>query len=473
MTTHAPAGPPVGSTTRAGRAAGPVTRGSGGTDIDGDLETGPHRRRLGGALGWVFVALELAYVIALHQGIAPAPGGFPTEWWHPTRSWLAVDWIADLLGQPLRASVFAALPAAALAAGVAACTASATARWLALSGVTASLLFGFYGFGPVRVWEFFHWRGSLVIVTIAASLGGALASPWLARSWLARSPAWRAALYLPVVAAVVVLLRHTTGTDEALAFNFSPWPAVTIFGLEIGAYAVIGWLLGIAIGVAGVAEWRRGPVWAIAAVAVGAGWPILWMLARFGSLPDGTTGALVVATCASIALASVTRGPSRAARLRRRAALVALGALLAFVPLFVGRALSTGDYTVTRYVRAQRIIDALHSYYEKRGGYPDELPELVELGYLDSIPRPRVGFDFVNAVAGFEPVKFSYQSLGSSYVLEFEFTEWVQCAYNPPWEDEEEYDDEVASADDGDSEDWDDGQLGEAWSCPESRPELW
>ena len=38
--------------------------------------------------------------------------------------------------------------------------------------------------------------------------------------------------------------------------------------------------------------------------------------------------------------------------------------------------------------------------------------------------------------------------LGNSYVLEFVSTEWIQCAYNPPYLDEfgEEYEDEEESA---------------------------
>lgn len=463
MTQHAPGAPPAGSTPRSGDP---------GAARPPDASRPPDVRdgwRWTGWIGWLCLAAELAYVVALHQGVAPAPGGFPTEWWHPTRSWLDVLWISELEGRPALASLVAALPAAVLAAAVVVASGSAIARWLALSGVATALLFGFYGFGPVRVWEFFHWRGSLVMVTIGAATGGALASPWLARSWLALRPVWRVLLYLPVLMIGMVLLRHTTGTDEHLRFNFSPWPAVTIFGLEIGVYAIVGLLFGAAIGLVALAGWRRRPLLAAAGVVLGVAWPVLWMLARFGSLPDGASPALAVASGASIALGCITRQAPRATALRRRAGFVALGAVLAFAPVFAGRALSTGDYTVTRFVRAQRIIDALATYYDRRGAYPDELGELVELGYLERIPKPRVGFDVVYAATGAEPIEFSYQSLGSSYVLEFEFTEWVQCAYNPPWEDE--FEDEDAG--NGDGEDREDDALDEAWSCPESRPELW
>ena len=52
-------------------------------------------------------------------------------------------------------------------------------------------------------------------------------------------------------------------------------------------------------------------------------------------------------------------------------------------------------------------------------------------------------------------------------MLEFVSTEWVQCAYNPPWEAPagEEYEDEEYAGEDDES--------GEAWSCPDTRPALW
>ena len=122
----------------------------------------------------------------------------------------------------------------------------------------------------------------------------------------------------------------------------------------------------------------------------------------------------------------------------------------------------------------QTIIDALALHYEEREQYPDELEELIEHGYLAEIPRPKVGFDLLYEPGPYEPLEFHYQSLGSSYVLEFVFTEWVQCAYNPPWEDDYDYDYEEEEDVDGAASDDESGDASEeAWSCPESRPELW
>ena len=142
--------------------------------------------------------------------------------------------------------------------------------------------------------------------------------------------------------------------------------------------------------------------------------------------------------------------------------ITAIGALLN------GRALSTGDFVVNKFLRSQILIDALANYYAQSDeGYPDELQTLVDEGFLGEIPSPRVGFEIFYRMGWLERPEFFYQSLGSSYVLEFTSTEWVQCAYNPPWEDEYFEDDEELE-DDEYAEDSDD-----AWSCPDKRPELW
>jgi hypothetical protein len=85
----------------------------------------------------------------------------------------------------------------------------------------------------------------------------------------------------------------------------------------------------------------------------------------------------------------------------------------------------------------------------------------VDGGELDHVPAPRIGFP------GLGDQQFVYQNFGESYILEFSAPRWIQCAYNPPYEDEGE--EEGAETDDAGS----DG-LGEgAWSCPSKPPELW
>ncbi len=59
-------------------------------------------------------------------------------------------------------------------------------------------------------------------------------------------------------------------------------------------------------------------------------------------------------------------------------------------------------------------------------------------------------------------------------MLEFVSTEWVQCAYNPPWEPDEddyEYEEEEEEYEEEYGEEEEDGDG--AWSCPDTRPQLW
>jgi hypothetical protein len=110
----------------------------------------------------------------------------------------------------------------------------------------------------------------------------------------------------------------------------------------------------------------------------------------------------------------------------------------------------------------------MEQYLEKEELYPDELADLVKTGYLDEIPEPAIGFGFLY------DGHFRYRSFGSSFILEFPAPRWVECAYTPPYDDEEEeyeeeeFDEALGLAGDGGGD-----SLDEAWSCPEKPPELW
>ncbi len=110
--------------------------------------------------------------------------------------------------------------------------------------------------------------------------------------------------------------------------------------------------------------------------------------------------------------------------------------------------------------------------------YPDRLDNSSKAGLLPAIPTPQIGFPF----PGSDDNVFTYQGFGTSYLLEFSAPRWVQCAYNPPYLDEEGEDgdgDAPDVAQGGDawtaarSGDDDDGIGGGAWSCPSKPPELW
>ncbi|MCZ7620089.1 MAG: hypothetical protein M5U32_17940 [Myxococcota bacterium] len=110
------------------------------------------------------------------------------------------------------------------------------------------------------------------------------------------------------------------------------------------------------------------------------------------------------------------------------------------------------------------MIDGLADFYAREQMYPDTLAELVESGELEAVPTPRVGFRWLD-----DDSRFTYQGFGTSYLLEFPAPRWVQCTYNPPYDDLE---DDESGADAGADAD-EDEELGGAWSCPTKPPELW
>ena len=74
-------------------------------------------------------------------------------------------------------------------------------------------------------------------------------------------------------------MRNATGTDPALDFSISPWPAVPVFGIEVGALFVAAALVGIALGLAGIAGWRghsgtRAGLWLAGGALFGLGAPV-------------------------------------------------------------------------------------------------------------------------------------------------------------------------------------------------------
>jgi hypothetical protein len=310
----------------------------------------------------------------------------------------------------------------------------------------------------------------VVLVLIGLAVGCAIMSPALAEAWLRRGPVMRLVLYVPLLFAIIALMRNATGTDETLPANFSPWPGITVFGLEMGAYTVVGVLLGLAIGLGGLSQRGKRPLLMIGGIVLGCVFPALWFHGRFSNTEAGPLIAMAVLTAVALGLAGLSRASDRNAALARRAGLFTLGALLVLMPIYAGRAWAAADYTVNKFVRARTTTDALAAYFAKEGVYPDRLSELTSGGYLEELPRPRVGFDLLYQVGLLPPVEFQYRSLGSSYVLEFNSTEWVQCAYNPPWSPgggeyaDDEYDDAYADESDATSE---------AWSCPDTRPALW
>jgi len=418
------------------------------------------------AIGWIALLALFAWSAAVHHGVGPARQGALPLWYEPRAFLFRNQATAALLDPPALAFAVLGLPALLLAAGAILATDSAIAAALAASCLVATLLFVFYGVVAPFPWQFFGWRGSVAIALVGAAVGFALAAPWLARSWLAlRWPA-RVAVFAPFALATLAFLRNATGTDASLPFAISPWPAVPVFGLEVGALLVAIWLAGAALGVAFVA--RRGnarPRGLLLGAALGAAASLAVLEAgsAAGLFPFGVSArplAPLASACVLAILVASRVGVRDSAQLTTRARVLGVGAALVGVPLLAGQAWAWSDYHRTREVRAREIIDALHQYIEREGLYPDELDDLVSAHLLARIPEPAIGFPWLY------DGRFRYESYGTSYLLEFPAPRWVQCHYTPAPRSEDLDEDErqeLAAA----------GELGESWSCPSAPPELW
>lgn len=442
------------------------------------------------AAGFALLLASLGWTALIHHGLGPRPE-LGAEWYSPTgfvtRALLGTP-LESLVTERWKGLLAFGTPALLLLAACWATTRSALVRAAATTSAIAAAAFLLYAFGSeiARVaWTLFHWRMSASLLAISAVAGVALTSPWLAASWLRLSWPLRLATFLPIALGVVAIERGVTGTNERLPFALSPWPVVQVFGLEVVGTIVASLLAGTALGLGGLALLRRGrgalglevPL-GILALALGLALPAAWLaLGGQGFLPfrSGGRGFLVATVLCALALATAARarrgsrglarpGPVAGGsdRLLGRARILGTAAVLLGLPLLVGQAWARVDYTRNREVQAQRVIDALARYYEREQIYPETLEALVASKDLEAVPKPRLGFGlFGNGTS------FTYQAFGTSYLLEFPAPRWVQCAYNPPYEDEELDEDAPAP---GEAED---EAMAGAWSCPSAPPELW
>jgi len=435
----------------------------------------------------VLVAGSVAYAFAIHHGFGPRPEvpDSALRWWSPRgfamqeligTSW---EWLLEERGKGM---VTLGAPSILLLAGVFATTRSALARVTALVASFATLLFLYYalGVGVTQVaWNFFHWRASGTMLAVAAVIGCAIGSPWLAASWLRLGWPARLAWFLPVIALVLVIERNVTGTNDALPFAISPWPAVQVFGFEAIGTTIASQLAGVALALLGVRAWRKskgrlsGALLILAGIATPA---LAWRAFSFLELlPFRVTqqrmlGAALFCTVLIVLAGIGVRFDPK--RLRTRAIHAAVAAGLVGIPLLIGTGWARWDYTRTRDQNAHRIIEALEIYFARESVYPDALSQLVEAGLIDAIPKPEIGFAIGNA----DETHFTYQAFGTSYLLEFSAPRWVQCAYNPPYDGEEDEDEEIATAasEGGGATEEDEEDLGGgSWSCPSKPPELW
>lgn len=418
------------------------------------------------------LAALVAYAVFVHHGIGPSRGRSP-EWWQPRGfllRWSFLDPITDDLGIALATL---GVPALLLAALVWSATRSALARTAAVWAVLGVGICVYYGLAAAGIWRFFHWRGSAVIWLFALTVAVALVSPWLAASWERRAWPVRLALYLPAAFLALAFMRNATGTDQSLQFAISPWPVVPFFGLElvvpvlcfaIACVALARASLGAQRPPAGLAATSALAFAATSALAFATALSLVWLAISFGVSLDWKVPALV--SCIAAAVLGGSAAPARGDATAPPGRAAALGALLVAAPILLGLLWVEDDYRITRDERAARINEALQAHLTREDQYPDRLDDLVAAGLLPRIPEPRVGFALL------ERPQFVYQNFGINYLLEFSAPRWVQCAYNPPYLDEEDGEEEEFEDEEVPGEDGADGLPG-SWSCPARPPELW
>ncbi len=416
-------------------------------------------------LGWLLLALDLGYVVYAYYGLGPPPGGMPTEWWHPRTFMLDWPGVGGWVDAPLNGMLALAAPAALIAFGVFWFTRSAIARALAISSTLVVAGFALSGFAALGAWELFSWRWSSVMVLIGLCLGSTLAAPLLAAAWLKRIPLVRAAIYLPIFAVLTAAVRGATGTSEKLMFLVSPWPVFTKFGLEFGLFAIVGVIFALAIGVVSLSNGLRGNALAWIGAVTALLLPGAWIALGISSIPISAFVGITVATAVVLGIGLITRSSDRAHHLRMRGLHLAVGATLAFLPVFSGQALATGDRAHNQFVRAPKVIDALQRHIQETDSYPPTLQELVDANYINEFPRPRIGFGWLSLAGITDSPKYRYNEYGSSFVLEFDSTFWIQCAYSGNhYYDDEELDEE--------DEEFREEQAANPWTCLEKPPPL-
>jgi hypothetical protein len=424
------------------------------------------------ALGWLSVLANLGYTVFGYYGFAPPPGGMPTDWWHGRTYILDFESMGGYVDAPFTGAILFLLPTAVLCLTTLLTSNSAVTRMLAVSLTLISGLFALAGFGAGGQWEVFDWRFTGVLVLSGLSLAAAATAPLLVRSWMRLSLAMRFIVYFPIFFCAMAAVRGATGTSEHTMFMMSPWPMFTTMGLDNFVIVVAGFLLSVAAGVLLLARAKFDAL-SVVGIAAAVYLPSLlveraWSTVGMPEFAIGIVVPSVLITASLIAACSMNRlSGDRRETLLNRGFHLGLAATLVFVPVFSGHALAAGDYSVNRFVRAPMVIDALQRHIKQEEFYPETLDELVEAGYLKGSTKPRIGFDILEHLGLADEVNYRYSEYGSSFILEFDSTFWVQCAYsgNYYFDDEEELDEEERE----------DAELAEdlpEWTCLHKSPAL-
>jgi hypothetical protein len=429
------------------------------------VEAPNQEQSMSAAVAWLAAANNLAYTTVIYYGVAPPPGGLPTDWWHGRTFILDMESMGGYVDNPAGGALLIGIPAAILSIVVFRFTRSATARALTLGTTIAAMILALLGYAAAYPWENFSWRFTVVAVASGMALGSAIVAPLLAKSWLRLSGVARAAIYLPIFFFLMAAVRGATGTSEYMQFMVSPWPAFTSFALDSGVTLIAGMLFSMSLGVLSLSRGFAGVHSAVGLVIALAIPGIFFHEAVMEATPTWFLGLTVLALLLILAATRYRGNGDKHLALQTRGFLLGLGGALAFFPVFAGHALASGDYVVNRYVRAPKVIEALQAHIVREEFYPESLSDLVEARYYDETPRPRIGFGFLSDLGLDDEVKYRYNEYGSSYVLEFDSSLWIQCSYSGQYyfddEEEEEY---------LDDEDYEDEKP--EWSCLGKAPSL-
>jgi hypothetical protein len=419
----------------------------------------------------LFLGLALAYYEFLGAGPTPSERAGSIAWWRPGGWARSLEWDALKTLQGIGADtvqarhegrfeprsliplgLFAAPAALASAAGFALFRSALMRAALLALGLTLCA-FSYYGWLDLETWQDYGWRWPVVLLSTAGYLSVFALAPALVQAARARPPAVRVAALLAFVVPIHVLSIEVTGTNPRLAWNLSPWPTLTLFGFLL--FGLVIGVIHLAAGI-GLALRERLPGRAGAVLA-----PLLAAavaLALRGVPFERSSAARLAALAVPAALLATFAGRRRGARSASVAFLVA--GILVLGSIKLGQKHAEWFLARARDTIAPQVIDALDRYRTKHAVHPSSLEELVP-DELPAIPRPRIGW------LGSDDEVFTFTDLGDSFLLEFPGPVWVQCAYSPPYEEEEEELEGVGAAEppaEG---------LAAAWSCESKPPRLW
>lgn len=421
----------------------------------------------------LLLAVAVAYYYALGPGPTPSERAMELPWWRPLGLVQDPEWevLAPLqaIGEDydiarhegrseprgLIPLALFGLPVLLLAAVGLRLFSSVLAR-IAISALALTLLaFVYYGWLDVETWRDYTWRWPIALFVTSLYLCAFAAGPALVRAAAARPRALQLLGVLALAVPIYLLSTEVTGTNPFLEWNLSPWPVITLYG-----FLLFGLLFGVIHLAAGLGVAARERLGGRAGLAAGIGSAALVAVLLRGIPFEQTTAPRLALLALGAGGLAVFAGRGRQGRRAALPFLVAAALILASIK--AGQWQAEYFQAKARDEVAPALIAALERHRQEEGSYPLELSRLVPK-YLPELPGAKVGW------LSDPGEDFTYTDLGDSFLLEFASVLWVQCAYSPPYvEDDDE--DEPADVATGSEED---RMLEASWSCERKPPRLW